>query len=129
MPDSETTGTTGAKLRSGIPVLASLDLTATVAFYEEKLGFASVAAHDDYAIARRDDVELHFWVCDDRKIPEQTSCRVRVDGIDELYEEYRSAGVVHPNGSLQRKPWGLQFAALDGDGNLLVFIEARQSGG
>jgi len=45
-----------------------------------------------------------------------------VEGVDELYGELKETGVIHPNGPLGDKPWGLrEFSALDEEGNLLRF--------
>ena len=44
-----------------IPILASLDLDETAAFYEQQLGF-EVARLGNYLIARRDEIKLHFWL-------------------------------------------------------------------
>jgi uncharacterized glyoxalase superfamily protein PhnB len=50
--------------------------------------------------------------------------RIRVEGIDELYEHCRARGIIHPSAPLQEKPWGArEFAVVDGDGNLLTFFE------
>ena len=111
-----------ARLQRAVPVLASLDIEATQRFYAEKLGFAAVARYPDYGIVERDNVQIHFWLTDDADIPKATSCRVDVDGVDELYEEMQASGVIHPNGPLTDQPWGLrEFAVLDGDGNLIKF--------
>ena len=107
-----------------IPVLASLDLEATQRFYAERLGFSPVATLPGYAIAGRDEVQIHFWLTEDRVFAENTSCRVIVSGVDALYEEMRRAGVVHPNGAIVDQPWGMrEFAIVDGDGNLIWFAE------
>ncbi len=111
-----------AQLQRAVPVLASLDIEATQRFYAEKLGFTAVARYPDYGIVERDDVQIHFWLTDDADIPRATGCRVDVDGVDELYEEMKASGVIHPNGPLTDQPWGLrEFAVLDGDGNLIKF--------
>jgi hypothetical protein len=45
-----------------------------------------------------------------------------VAGIEQLFEEYSTKGVIHPNGGLALKPWGvLEFSVLDPDGNLITF--------
>jgi uncharacterized glyoxalase superfamily protein PhnB len=50
--------------------------------------------------------------------------RIRVEGIDELYDLCRSEGIVHPRAPLEEKPWGArEFAITDLDGNLLTFFE------
>ncbi|WP_203293674.1 bleomycin resistance protein [Luteirhabdus pelagi] len=110
-------------LQRGVPVLASLDIFKTVAFYKEKLGFNKQGFVDDnYAVIARDNVELHFWKCDYRIHPENTSCYIYVDNIDSLYEELKENDVIHPNGLLEDKPWGTrEFAVLDDDGNMLKF--------
>lgn len=111
-----------AHLQRAIPVLASLDIEATQHFYADKLGFTAVARYPDYGIVERNNVQIHFWLTDDADIPKATSCRVDVDGVDQLYEEMNASGVVHPNGPLTDQPWGLrEFAVLDGDGNMIKF--------
>lgn len=116
------TDPTTAVLDRAVPVLASLDIEATQRFYDERLGFESVARYADYGIVARDGVQIHFWLTDDGDIPKATSCRIDVTGIDQLYQQMSTAGVVHPNGPLVDQPWGLrEFAVLDGDGNMIKF--------
>ncbi len=53
---------------------------------------------------------------------------VRVNRIEDLFEEYSRQGVIHPNGSLEVKPWGQrEFAASDLNGALLRFVEAANA--
>ncbi len=119
-----TTDSPTATLDRAIPVLASIDLEATQRFYAERLGFDPVATYPDYAVSARDGVQIHFWLTDDRRFAENTSCRVDVTGIDALYAELSASGVVHPNGELTDQPWGIrEFAVLDEDGNLIKFGE------
>lgn len=60
-----------------------------------------------------------------RTIGEQTVVRIAVAGIEDLYAEYQKrGGKVHPNGPLQRKPWGTrEFAAIDPNGVCVSFKE------
>jgi hypothetical protein len=45
-----------------------------------------------------------------------------VEGIEQLFQTYSEKGVIHPNGSLALKPWGVwEFSVLDPDGNLVTF--------
>jgi catechol 2,3-dioxygenase-like lactoylglutathione lyase family enzyme len=107
-----------------VPVLASLNLAETKAFYTEKLGFHVEFEYPHYMCASRDNLKLHFWLCDDRHIAENTSCYVYVTNIVPLYEEYKAAGVIHPNGDLTEQSYGVNdFAILDGHGNLIRFGE------
>ena len=125
-PESATSvSSSPARLSRAIPLLASLDIDRTLAFYAQRFGFTREVFHvEDAAGVARDDVQIHFWKCDDRRIAECTSCRIEVVGIERLYEELRPQGVVHPNGPLTDQPWGYrEFAVLDCDGNLLTFVE------
>ena len=64
-------------LAQTIPVLASLDLGETAGFYRDQLGF-QVESFGDYLIAKRDRMEIHFWLAGDRIHPENTSCYIPV---------------------------------------------------
>ena len=110
-------------LLRGIPVLASLDIKKTVEFYKTKLGFNRVGYLDDnYAIIARDNFVVHFWKCNDKIHPENTSCYVDVEHIDDLYKELQAHDVIHPNGILEDKLYGMrEFAILDNDGNMIKF--------
>lgn len=110
-------------LLRGIPVLASLNIKKTVDFYKTKLGFNKVGYLDDnYAVIARDNFVVHFWKCNDKIHPENTSCYVDVEDIDTLYEELKDFDVIHPNGKLENKPWEMrEFAILDLDGNMIKF--------
>lgn len=112
-------------LQIAVPVLASLHIDNIVRFYQEKLGFELSGWKDEnYAIVGRDKIEIHFSKCNDKIHPEHTSCYIRVKDVSELYEEMKTAGVVHPNGPLRKQPWGMhEFAILDEDGNMIKFGE------
>jgi glyoxylase I family protein len=116
-----------ARLLAAIPKLASLDIERSQAFFE-RLGFERRGAFPDYGIVERDGVQLHFWLCDDPRIPRETACRIAVDGIETLYEAFAALGVIHPNGRLEAKPWGvLEFSVLDPDRNLVTFQQPAGS--
>jgi catechol 2,3-dioxygenase-like lactoylglutathione lyase family enzyme len=112
----------------GIPVLASLNIDETEAFYRNKLGFVTWQNYGDYLIMERGGLVLHFQACDDPSIPKNTSCYIYLRGVEELYAEYKAAGVLHPNTpNLSDQFYGLRdFAILDGDGNLLKFGQPRE---
>lgn len=111
-------------LESAIPILAYMDHSATVNFYTEILGFKCNAEWDGYIMCERDLIEIHLWKCDDPEIPKNTGCYVRVSDIKNLYQEYEKQGIIHPNGKLEVKPWGMiQFSILDNSGNIINFGE------
>jgi catechol 2,3-dioxygenase-like lactoylglutathione lyase family enzyme len=114
-----------ATLIAAAPVLASLDIERTVSFFCAKLGFERLYLDPGvWGIVARDSVQVHFWACSDRQIAENTSCRIYVRGIEELFGQIDPLGIVHPNAPLERKPWGShEFGVLDPDGNLITFAE------
>ena len=109
-------------LKLACPVLASLNMADTLAFYTEKLGFRQTYGDVNYGIVVRDQICIHFWKTNDPNMPKNTSCYVEVDEVDDLYEEMEKAGVVHPNGPLKNHSHGMrEFAILDLHGNLIKF--------
>jgi hypothetical protein len=111
---------------AAVPVLASLDIERSVAFFASKLDFTIVYAQPGgYGIVARGAVHIHFWNCEDRRIAEATGCRIQIQQIDALYARCVDEGIVHPNGALKTTQWGNQeFAILDPDSNLVTFFEA-----
>jgi catechol 2,3-dioxygenase-like lactoylglutathione lyase family enzyme len=109
------------------PVIPARDVAAGLAFYVEKLGFTELWRNGEPAdggAVRRGGVTIHLFACDDPKIAQWTAFRIETHEIDALYEQCERAGIVHPNGRLEDKPWGnREFTALDLDGVGLVFWE------
>lgn len=107
-----------------IPVLASLDLTATETFYSSALGFSEFEHHRDYLIARHEaGIELHFWLTDNSELPANTSCYLRGGEIDRLHGQWagnvgvESGGQISP---IMTREWGMtEFYVHDFHGNLL----------
>jgi hypothetical protein len=105
-----------------IPVLASLNIRESQDFYVQKLGFNSTVyeAHD-YLIVRRDEMELHFWLTDNRAFPENTSCYIRGGQVPALYAEYVARNVPKLS-AFEVRPWNMkEFYIHDPHGNLLRF--------
>ena len=116
------------KFKTIAPILPSLNLEETKAFYREKLGFEIVAEFDGYLLTSRDEIGLHFWICDDRKICESSGCYFYVEEIEAIYAELEAQNVIHPNGTLRRTDYGmLEFAVLDCHGNLLRIGEVLKT--
>lgn len=105
-----------------IPVLPSPDLGETRAFYVDRLGFEATAYETEgYLIVRRREMEIHFWLCDDRRLPEVSSCYIRGGEVLSLHAEYASGGV-HRLSDISARPWGMtEFYVWDPHGNLLRF--------
>lgn len=102
------------------PILPAQDMDVTEAFYRH-LGFLSQGRWGGYMILRRDGIELHFWQCDDRKLAENSSCYLRTNDADALYESFGAP----PGGKIippEDRAWGMrEFYVMDPNGNLLRF--------
>jgi len=105
-----------------IPVLASPDIAASLAFFD-RLGFETRDfGANDYGIAVREPIEIHFWLCTDRRVAENTSCYVRVNDIHGLRADF--AGRIDV-GEVVETPWGMdELYAWDPGGSLVKFGQA-----
>jgi hypothetical protein len=134
------------RLGPTVPALPVVVIGPSVEFYRDRLGFAEVFTGDGYGIVRRDGAEIHLWEASDTRWQHEptrlepvrsgaetflagtASCRVGVQGIDELYDEFSDAGVVYPKSVVERTPWRTrEFSALDLHRNLLTFFEGADA--
>ena len=130
-------------LTQTIPALPVRDAAAAVAFYRDRLGFEVLHHDGGFAVMSRDEAVIHLWEAGDESWRERfdpqrpissgaesfiagtASCRIKVDEVDELYEELRDAGVLHPvsTDGVGDTDFGTrEFATLDQDGNLVTFF-------
>lgn len=115
-------------LRSIHPKLPMRDKSATKQYYIDGLGFRAIGAmdYDGYLMLEKDGIELHFFEFKALNPSENYGqVYIRTDDIAALYQWLLERNVaIHPNGSLQQKPWGMkEFSLLDPDNNLLTFGE------
>jgi catechol 2,3-dioxygenase-like lactoylglutathione lyase family enzyme len=131
-------------LSQTIPALPVQDAAAAAGFYRDRLGFEVLHNDGGFAVLRRDEAVVHLWQASDEgwrqhaslERPVQSgaesfiagtaSCRILVEGVDELYDELRLAEVIHPvskEGVSDTDFGAREFATLDLDGNLLTFFE------
>ncbi len=104
-----------------IPILPSLAIAATADFYVGSLGFAERRREENYLIVRRDEVEIHFWLTDDRSLCERSSIYVRGGAIGQWHAEFERRAVPRLT-AMAVRPWGMEeFYIHDPDGNLLRF--------
>ena len=133
-----------AKLSQTIPALPVRNAAAAVDFYRDRLGF-DVLHHDGgFAVLCRDEATLHLWEAGDESwrqgidldrpidsgaesfIAGTASCRILVQGVEELYEELKAQDVLHRvsrNGVDDTDFGTREFATLDLDGNLITFFQ------
>ena len=106
-----------------IPVLASPDIAASLDFFR-KLGFETQDfGASGYGIALREHVEIHFWLCADRHVAENTSCYVRVNDIRALRADLPGRIDV---GEVVETPWGMdELYVHDPGGSMVKFGQAR----
>ena len=123
-----------AEFQSATPVFAVSDISATIRWYEEQLGFIGDPFPDSepyvFAILRRDDVEIMLQRIVGYEKPDLYKSRsggvwdayIRVEGVKELFESVKDeATIVQP---LRRQPYGnWEFEVKDPNGYLLVFSE------
>lgn len=119
-----------ATMNVAVPILASLDIPKSITFYTEALGFTCrFQSPGEYAIIQRDDIEIHFWPCNDAYIAGNTACRIAVTSIDSLFAEYSAQGVLRPDCKVTDTPWSTrEFEVFDPHHNLITFFERTPSG-
>jgi catechol 2,3-dioxygenase-like lactoylglutathione lyase family enzyme len=108
------------------PKLPMRDKGITRDFYVNKLGFRDIGSTNfkDYLMVQKDNVQIHFFLFEALDPKENYGqVYIRTNDIDRLYQSMLdSKQSIHPEGSLQIKPWGQkEFAMLDPDSNLLTF--------
>lgn len=107
------------QIKATIPILPSLNLDETSAFYG-RLGYVETSRWPgEYLIVSRDDNEIHFWLCDKPEICENSSCYVFVDDAAALYAEYVAQGIERIEGPADTDYDVLEFSLADPHGNLI----------
>jgi hypothetical protein len=110
------------------PKLPMRDKTATKDYYLNQLGFAEISDYGDYLLIEKDHIEIHFFEFKELDPKENYGqVYIRTNDIASLYQSLLDNNVnIHPNGTLQTKPWGQkEFSLLDPDNNLLTFGQSE----
>jgi catechol 2,3-dioxygenase-like lactoylglutathione lyase family enzyme len=129
------------RMLQSIPALPVGDIKKSIGFYCDKLGFTLVHHEDGFAVLMCNEVRIHLWEASDEGwrsrsndspvctgaesfIAGTASCRIEVEGIDELYQHIKPLGILHPNTSLKDQWWDERdFAVIDPDNNLISFFQ------
>lgn len=130
------------KMLQAIPALPVRDIKRSIDFYCNKLGFTLGYSESAFAVLFYNDVRLiHLWEASDESwrtrenstpvisgaesfIAGTASCRIEVEGVDELYQQIQHLDILHPNAELSNKWWGSrEFGITDPDSNLIEFFE------
>ena len=132
------------RLGETIPALPVRDMTQAVAFYRDRLGFGVLHHDGGFAVLNRDAATLHLWEASDETwregvdlerpvcsgaesfIAGTASCRIVVEGVDELYAELAAKDVLHKvsREGVDDTDFGTrEFATVDRDNNLITFFQ------
>jgi catechol 2,3-dioxygenase-like lactoylglutathione lyase family enzyme len=116
--------TTGqSAFTSAVPVLPTTDMAQAITFYEQ-LGFSVLHQQADYALLKRDAAELHVWLCTQRSLCENSSCRIMVRGIEALSQELQAKGLLDRSATVTQKPWGTkELVVFSPERVLITFVE------
>jgi uncharacterized glyoxalase superfamily protein PhnB len=117
-------------VRQIAPQFFTMNIPATLAYYNDKLGFECLGTWQDppvYAIVARDQQPIHFRCAEpptanpEKYRDELLDAYLFVEDADALYAEYAARGVEFTRG-LANMPWhSREFVLKDCDGRLLAF--------
>jgi len=118
-------------IKTAIPQFLVDDLDASLAFYQQRLGFARDFVYEGfYAQVSRDGAFIHLKCAPKlpaerahRRDEEHLDAYLVVSGVVDLHSELvgRGAPIAKP---LERQPWGARdFHVQDPDGYILCFSE------
>jgi uncharacterized glyoxalase superfamily protein PhnB len=116
-------------IRQIAPLFFTMDIPATLAYYQEKLGFECLGTWQDppvYGIAARDQQVIHFRCAEPSANPnkyrdELLDAYLLVEDPDALYAEYAAQGVEFTRGVANMAWHSREFVVKDCDGRLLAF--------
>ncbi|OBX27261.1 hypothetical protein LX77_02788 [Gelidibacter algens] len=106
------------------PKLPMRNKSATQDYYINQLGFKEIGDFEGYVMVQKEGIEIHFFEFKELDPKENYGqVYIRTDNIESLYSALlANKTTIHPNGTLQTKPWGQkEFSLLDPDNNLLTF--------
>jgi catechol 2,3-dioxygenase-like lactoylglutathione lyase family enzyme len=101
------------------PILRVENMTASVRYYVDILGFQNAAwGTDDFSFVSRDGAGI--YLCRGGQGSPGTWAWVGVEDVKVLYDEYRAAGA-RIRGTPRNYPWALEIHVEDPDGHVLRF--------
>lgn len=120
-----------ASLKQIHPVLPVRDVSQSISYYSDKLGFKLAfkdqGSNPRYAGIQRDAIEIHLqWhdLNDWTAGMDSSLLRIYVEAVDDLFDEYQSKSVFHDRTALRNTAWGTrEFGIYDIDKNGLIFYK------
>jgi len=114
---SSETGTT--RFEGAQPILCVRDLTATVLYYTDVLGFRNAEwGNDSFTCVSRDGASI--YLCQGGQGQPGTWVWVGVEDVSLLYDEYKAKGA-HIRMTPRNFPWAYEIHVEDLDGHVLRF--------
>lgn len=108
-------------LQKAIPLLPSLNLRATIDFYEIKLGFKGMNM-GSYAIIKYGHAEIHFFLVMDLLQFHPVTCIIYADNVEDLYATFAGKDMLYQPGQIRDMKFGRkEFAIQDNCGNVIRF--------
>lgn len=108
-----------AKFEHADPILSVADMTRSLRYYVEALGFSNAEwGSSDFTCVTRDGASI--YLCERDQGHPGTWVWLGVDDVEALYEEYKAAGaqILAPP---QNFPWAREMKVGDPDGHVLRF--------
>jgi len=121
--------------KSVIPILFVRDVTASAAFFSDRLAFATDFLHGAppfYGAVSRDGIWIHlrlvyepYFAAAAAKEKSHILASIEVSNVQGLFEEFKARGVEFAQ-PLTKQAWGgTDFHARDPDGNVISFVAFR----
>jgi len=121
--------------KSVIPILFVRDVTASAAFFREKLGFAEAFLHGAppfYGAVSRDGIWIHLRLVQEPYFAAAAAkekflilASIEVSNVQGLFEEFKAKDVEFAQ-PLAKQAWGgTDFHVRDPDGNVISFVTFR----
>ena len=119
-------------LKSAVPILFVRDVSASAAFFREKLGFEIDFLHGTppfYGSVSRGEARLHLRFVRQPNFVELAArevllilATVEVSDVQALFEEFKGRGVAFGQTPTRQSWGGTDFHVRDPDGNVISFV-------
>jgi uncharacterized glyoxalase superfamily protein PhnB len=123
-------------LKPAIPILFVRDVSASAAFFRERLGFAVDFLHGMppfYGAVSRGEARLHLRCVDQPNFAELAArevslivATIEVSGVQELFEELERRGADFTQAPTRQTWGGTDFHVRDPDGNVISFVSFEE---
>ena len=109
---------TGTRFECANPILNVSDMTRSLRYYVDVLGFTNAEWGSDFTCVSRDEASIYLSSGDQGQ--PGTWVWVGVEDVEALFEEYRVRGatILHPP---ENFPWAREMKVADPDGHVLRF--------